>query len=42
MTGHNRIPTKAPLISERRAIALAEAMILGLAVAAFIVLLVTV
>nr|WP_274377796.1 hypothetical protein [Janthinobacterium sp. Marseille] len=29
MTGHNRIPTKAPLISERRAIALAEAMILG-------------
>lgn len=29
MTGHNRIPTKSPLISERRFIALCEAAILG-------------
>ncbi|WP_268247231.1 hypothetical protein [Herminiimonas contaminans] len=36
MTGHNRIPTKAPLISERRAIALAEAMILGILACLFL------
>jgi hypothetical protein len=30
MTGHNRIPTKAPLISTRRFIALCESMILSL------------